>query len=115
MSINQFLKQFSQGDQLKDYSHASKLFVSDNYKLSPKYGFLYHVAFDLNPGIATTGNQEQMELGMLCKQVTLPSFKMNIKKQNAYNRWNYTQTKLEYDDIRPVSYTHLTLPTKRIV
>jgi len=100
MSINQFLKQFSQGDQLKDYSHASKLFVSDNYKLSPKYGFLYHVAFDLNPGIATTGNQEQMELGMLCKQVTLPSFKMNIKKQNAYNRWNYTQTKLEYDDIR---------------
>ena len=92
MNINQFLKQFSTGDQLKDYSHASKIYVADNFRLSPKYGFLYHVAFDLNPGITKTPNSEQLELGMMVKQVNLPGFKVNVKKQNAYNRWNYTQT-----------------------
>ena len=100
MSINEFLKGFTTGDNLKDYSHASKLFVADNYNLSPKYGFLYHVAFDLNPAIAKTPNTQQIELGMLVKQVALPSFKINVKKQNAYNRWNYTQTKVDYDNVR---------------
>jgi hypothetical protein len=100
MNINQFLKQFSTGDQLKDYSHASKIYVADNFRLSPKYGFLYHVAFDLNPGITKTPNSEQLELGMMVKQVNLPGFKVNVKKQNAYNRWNYTQTKIDYEEVR---------------
>lgn len=100
MSINQFLKQLTTGDTVKDYQHASKLFVSDNYNLSPKYGFLYHVAFDFAPEITKTPTTQQMELGMLVKAVSLPSFKINTKKSNAYNRPNYSQTKVEYDDVR---------------
>ena len=100
MNINQFLKQLSTGDEIRDYQHASKLFVSDNYKLSPKYGFLYHVAFDLAPGITKTPTTEQMELGMLVKAVNLPSFKIDVKTQNAYNRVNLTQTKVNYDPVR---------------
>lgn len=101
MSINQFLKQLSTGDNVKDYRHASELFVSGNYRLAPKLGFSYHVAFDINPAIgAKLSNTEQMELGMLVKEVALPQFKINAQKKNAYNRWDIVQTKIEYDDVR---------------
>lgn len=100
MNINQFLKQLTTGDTVKDYQHASKLFVADTYKLSPKYGFLYHVAFDLAPEIAKTPSTQQMELGMLVKAATLPSFKIDVKKTNAYNRPSFSQTKVNYDEVR---------------
>ena len=29
--------------QLKDYSHASRLYVDDYFRLAPKAGFLYYV------------------------------------------------------------------------
>jgi len=100
-SINKFLKQLSTGDNVKDYRHASELFVSGNYRLSPKLGFSYHVAFDINPAIGPKlGNIEQMELGMLVKEVSLPAFKLNAEKKNAYNRWDYVNTKINYDDVR---------------
>jgi len=100
-SINKFLKQLSTGDNVKDYRHASELFVSGNYRLAPKLGFSYHVAFEINPAIgAKLSNTEQMELGMLVKEVSLPTFKLNAEKKNAYNRWDYVNTKINYDDVR---------------
>jgi hypothetical protein len=85
------------GDILRDYAHASKLFVADNYRLMPKLGFLYHVAIDTfqpssNPNGAT-------EVGMLAKSVQLPKFSVDLKKYNSYNRPNYAQTKISYDPI----------------
>jgi hypothetical protein len=100
-SINQFLKQITTGDNVKDYSHASELYVSGNYRLAPKYGFLYHVAFELNPSIGVKlSNTEQMELGMLVKEVALPGFRINAAKKNSYNRWDHVNTKIEYEDVR---------------
>jgi len=37
----------TKGD-LGDYAHASRLFLSNNYRLAPKTKFLYHVSFNLN-------------------------------------------------------------------
>lgn len=90
------------GDILRDYAHASKLFVADNYRLMPKLGFLYHVAIETYPGTSsqTTDNPNgPSEVGMLAKSVQLPKFTVDLKKYNAYNRPNYAQTKINYDPL----------------
>jgi hypothetical protein len=87
---------------LRDYQHAKKIFVDGNYRLSPKYGFLYYVEFDLNPMITNVSNTAAQELGMIVKAVNLPKFSLEVKAHNAYNRVNLVQNKIKYD---PISIT----------
>lgn len=99
-----FLKQLGTGDQIKDFKHASRLFVDNNYALSPKYGWLYHVFFDIDPQFAGVmkDHTKLVETGMLVKNVDLPKFGIESKTLNAYNRPNIVQTKVKYN---PVSFT----------
>jgi len=94
-----FFKQIAAGDNLKDYTHASKLFRSYNYALAPKHGFLYHVFFDINPSLTFVGRDQQLEAGMLVKNVDLPKFTFDTKVLNSYNRPNVVQTKIKYDSV----------------
>ena len=87
---------------LRDYQHAKKIFVDGNYRLSPKYGFLYYVEFDLNPLITNVSNTTAQELGMIVKAVNLPKFSLEVKAHNAYNRVNLVQNKIKYE---PISIT----------
>ena len=80
---------------LRDYAHASKIFVADNYRLMPKYGFLYYVSVESN-------SKDTRELGMLAKSVQLPKYSIDLKKINTYNKPTYVQTKIQYD---PISIT----------
>jgi hypothetical protein len=98
-NINQFLKGLTTGDSIKDYAHASKLFVGDNYRLSPKYGFLFHVAIDINPEIGHVPRDQLLELGMIVKAASLPKFTVDTKTLNAYNRVNIVQNKIKYDPV----------------
>lgn len=96
------LNQAFTGDNLKDYKHASKLFVADQYRLMPKYGFLFHVAFDINRDAALPDPKNpnrDTEIGMLVKNIALPKFNLDVKKYNAYNRPNFVQTKINYETI----------------
>jgi len=98
-----FLKQLATGDSVKDYKHASKLFVDNNYALSPKYDWLYHVFFDVSE-LSTYASQtnELTEAGMLVKRVSLPTFAVDTKRMNNYNRKELVQTKLQYPAINIV-------------
>lgn len=104
-SINQFLKELGSGTSIKDYKHASRIFVDDNYRLAPKHAFLFHVAFDLNSEISRiatpndTTRQKILELGMLVKSVNLPKYTIDTKTYNAYNRVNIVQNKIKYDPV----------------
>lgn len=100
MSINQYLKPFNESSQLRDYRHAARIFVDDNYRLMPKYGFLFHVAFDLNPEISRVYKDQAMEIGLMVKTVGLPKFTVDAKTLNAYNKPNVVQTKLKYDPVQ---------------
>lgn len=84
---------------LRTYDHAKRIFIDSNYRLSPKYSFLFYVEFDLNPGITQLSGQSQQEMGMVVKSVGLPKFTVDNKIQNAYNRVNVVQTKMKYDQI----------------
>jgi hypothetical protein len=99
---------FFGADDLKDYTHASKTFVSDGYALAPTNKFLFHVYFNLNtagiPGLSKIMGSpvEKATLGMLVKTITLPSFDIEVDEVNQYNRKRYIQKKIEY---KPVQIT----------
>jgi hypothetical protein len=97
-----FLQQLVRGDNIKDYQHASRLFVSNNYERSPKYTWLFHVFFDLNPELTIIDQRSQIEAGMLVKSADLPKFRVDSKIFNNYNRPSIAQSKIRYEDLNIV-------------
>ena len=103
-SINNFLKGFTNGlPGMKDYRHASRLFLDDNYKLAPKNKFLFHVVFDIDDEVAIKNNvlshNEKFELNMLVKSCDLPKFNMNVEERVQYNKKIYPGTRVTYDAV----------------
>ena len=96
--FNQFLRELGTSSTIKDYRHATRIFIDDNYRLSPKYSWLFHVAFDLNLN-SQIDRDRVLEMGMLIKSVNLPRFTIDNKTMNAYNRPNIVQTKIKYDPV----------------
>ena len=87
-------------ESLKDYQHAARIFTDDNFRLSPKYDFLFYVEFDFNPLITNVSSRAAQELGMIVKTVSLPKYTIEHKVHNAYNRVNITQHKIKYDPVQ---------------
>jgi hypothetical protein len=87
---------------LKDYQHASRLYVDDNYAYSPKVGFLYYVVFNINPYAIIDQewrNKSSMDVGLLVKKVDLPKFTIATETLNQYNRKTVVPTKLTYTPV----------------
>ncbi len=98
-----FLDQLVNGDTMKDYKHAARLYLDEAFRLSPKNRFLYHVVFNINPlaagNMLNRAKGEQIELGMLTKSVDLPSYQFNVEMKNQYNYKNYVQTGITYEPV----------------
>ena len=88
---------------LKDFAHASRLYVQNFYRLAPKHGFLYFVKFNLNPNVvdkdAWAKSMRDLELGMLVKNVDLPKVTFEGPTLNIYNRKQPVYTKMQYTPI----------------
>ena len=87
---------------LKDYQHASRLYVDDNYAYSPKLGFLYYVVFNINSDAVIDQqwrNTGLLDVGLLVKKIDLPKFTMATETLNQYNRKTVVQTKLTYTPV----------------
>ena len=101
-SINSFLKGFQDGlPGMKDFRHASRLYIDDHFKLAPKQKFLFHVVLTLNDVVTQrkfTPN-ELLELNMLVKGCELPRYNMNIEEKTQYNKKMYTATRIQYDPV----------------
>lgn len=98
---------------LRDYQHAKKLFIADTHQFAPKQSFLYYVCLNTSQTPSVLGGifnntdsslslQQQYEAGMLVKSVQLPSFNLNTKVVNNYNRKEIIHSKIEYDPINIV-------------
>jgi len=109
-SFSNFLGQvFNSPYQLKDYAHASRLYVDDYYRLTPKVGFMYYVIFNINPAVILKNpivqefmSKNSSEVGLLVRSADLPKFKISTEVLNQYNRKTVVQTKLDY---QPISLT----------
>ena len=94
------------------YDHATRLFLSDNFRLAPKQSFLYYVCINIDQSALQTltgslGSEpvssqsliEQYETGLLAKRVDLPKFTVQTRALKAYNRKNIFQTGIMYDPL----------------
>jgi hypothetical protein len=85
---------------LRDQRHASRLFADDQFRLAPKFNWLFHVAFGINPAALKTIDIAQRhgnEIGMLVKSVTLPKFTMATDQVNQYNRKKQIQRQHKFE------------------
>ena len=97
------------------YEHATRLFLSDNFRLAPKQTFLYYVCINVDQSalqtlVGSLGSEavssqsliEQYETGLMAKRVELPKFNIQTRSLKAYNRKNIFQTGIMYE---PISIT----------
>lgn len=87
---------------LKDYQHASRLYVDDNFRLAPKVKFLYYAVFNLNPLIPINlnfKNRHQKELNYLVKEMDLPKYTLDTSNLNQYNKKTNVYTRITYDPL----------------
>lgn len=97
-SWQQWLGEFFATPYIRDYTHSAKIFRENSYELSPKQKFLFHVYFDINPD-AVADPINQRPIGLLVKEVKLPSYRFDVKEYNQYNRKRLVQTKINYDPV----------------
>jgi hypothetical protein len=96
-------KGFFTNDYLRDYTHASKTFVSNAYGYAPKYKFLFHVYFDLNeniPSLKEPNMPNDRNYGLAVKNIQLPKYSFDLHTMNQYNRKRVVQTKIKYDPVQ---------------
>jgi len=101
-SINNLLSGFSNGlPGLKDFRHASRLYLDDNQRLAPKQKWLFHTVFDIDNSIParpfTSG--QLLEINMLVKSCELPKYDMNLEEKQQYNKKVYIGTRIKYSPV----------------
>ena len=108
MSFGQdFLQGFFTPDGLKDYAHASKTFRSNGYEYIPRYKFLFHVFFNINTGQipalqSVFGQGDVATVGLMVKNIQLPSYAVQVDTLNQYNRKRLVQSKIDYNPVQVV-------------
>jgi hypothetical protein len=101
-SINNFLQGFQDGlPGMKDYQHASRLFIDDTFKLMPKQKFLFHVVFNTDESLFFNGfnSSEKYQLNMLVKTCELPKYNMSYEEKTQYNKKMYAATRIAYEPV----------------
>jgi len=89
----------------RDSQTAARLFSDDQFRLAPKFNFLFHVSFSINKAALTDITLIQRhgtEIDMLVKTCDLPSFDITTETLNQYNRKKVIQTTHKYN---PISIT----------
>ncbi len=82
---------------LRDYKHASNLYVNDNQIRSPKLGFLYYVKFIINRDAQVS--EVDSNVGVFVKKIDLPKFQLKTETLNQYNRKTQVHTGLSYNPV----------------
>lgn len=94
----------SKGD-LGDYRHASATYVRNNFRLSGKPKFLYHVVLNINYqalsslGPSVTNILNKREFNLLVSSCDLPQYTVDVNTLNQYNRKRLNQTKVNFNPV----------------
>jgi hypothetical protein len=104
-SLGKYLQPLGFGNlgDMKDYAHASRLYLDDFYALAPKTSWIYYVEFDIDPAAVldqTWTNQQRLtEVGMLVKSADLPKYDVQTEVLHQYNRKTIIQKGIEYNPV----------------
>jgi hypothetical protein len=100
-----FLQGFVGANALRDYTHASKTFLTNGYEFTPRNKFLFHVYFNINldiPSLRTVFSADAAKVGLMVKTVDLPQFQISVDTMNQYNRKRLVQNRIDY---QPCKFT----------
>ena len=99
-SVNPLLSPLAQGETMRDYKHASRTFVDNNFELQPRHGNLFHVVFEFTAEAQGLFNTvEKLEMPILVKSIDLPSYTIDVQTHNQYNRQVQTHHKISYNPV----------------
>lgn len=105
-SIVDYLAGYTNQGAMRDFQHASRLYVDNIYALAPKTSWIYYVVFSIEPSAITEtmwkNQRRDYEAGMLVKACDLPKFQIQTETLNQYNRKTNVQSKITY---QPISFT----------
>jgi len=90
---------FFGNDYVRDYTHAAKTFRTNSYQYAPKFKFLFHVYFEINPAVYSKGISQGANFGLAVKTIDLPKYTIDTATLNQYNRKRLVQTKIKYQPI----------------
>lgn len=93
---------FFGNDYVRDYTHAAKTFRTNSYQYAPKFKFLFHVYFEINPAVYSKGISQGANFGLAVKTIDLPKYSINTATLNQYNRKRLVQTKIQYQPVNIV-------------
>ena len=104
--FQQFLRGAADGflgsPYMRDYKHAAKTFLPNAYQNTPKFKWLFHTYFYINPLVLNAYPRLPLNAnyGLLVKSIELPKYQFNVVELNQYNRKRYAQTKISYEPVR---------------
>jgi hypothetical protein len=85
---------------VSNYRHATRLFVDDTFRLSPRTKFNFYVRFEINKQAVKAPNFNDRhidEVGLLVKSTDLPKFTFDSVVKNQYNRKRIIYKQINYD------------------
>jgi hypothetical protein len=85
---------------LADWRHASRLFLDNQYRLSPRTKFNFYVQFEVDKTVLSSpvfSNKHADEVGYLIKSTDLPKYKFETVTKNQYNRKKIVYKNFSYD------------------
>lgn len=88
--------------QQANWQHATRLFIDNRMRLSPRTKFNYYVRFELNKAAIRAPsftNNHQEEVGLLVKTAELPKFNFDSVVKNQYNRKKIIYKQINYDPV----------------
>jgi len=97
-AVRTFYQNPLDGDDLRDYRHASKVFTTNSFRLAPKSKFNFFAHIVLNPEVVSTEflSKHSEELNVLLKSVQLPKYDIKTETLNQYNRKKVVQVTSGY-------------------
>ena len=87
---------------VSNWQHATKLFIDDTMRLSPRTKFMFYVRFEIDKSAARAPsftNKHSDEVGLLVKSADLPKFTFESVTKNQYNRKKVVYKGITYDPV----------------
>jgi len=87
---------------VSNWQHATRLFIDDTFRLSPRTKFLFYVRFEIDktahksPAFSARHGEE---FGLLVKSADLPKYNFDTVTKNQYNRKKIVYKNLNYEPI----------------
>jgi len=87
---------------VSNWQHATRLFIDDTYRLSPRTKFLFYVRFELDKTAMRApafSARHTDEIGLLVKSCDLPKYNFDTVTKNQYNRKKIVYKGINYEPV----------------